>query len=205
AATFCAASPRTQAAARGDSRGSGDSRPYLPRRRFRMRTHPTRYLNIVGAGGNKVTQRRRLETGGSEKPAIHRTIVMIGARPAEYFSTAFVNQPSRNGRERSSERCKRAAWSGLIQIKRKATQFVGRHHRVRAFAPTASCQRPPATPAARRPSRLGFCRFFHLIDVLVDLLHRRMQFFKNFVLFPGEFFDAARLLLQFFQHDVLLL
>ena len=83
AATFCAASPRTQAAARGDSRGSGDSRRYLPRRRFRMRTHPTRYLNIVGAGGNKVTQRRRLETGGSEKPAIHRTIVMIRARPAE--------------------------------------------------------------------------------------------------------------------------
>ena len=56
---------------------------YLPRRRFGMRTHPTRYLNIVGAGGNKVTQRRRLETGGSEKPAIHRTVVMIGARPAE--------------------------------------------------------------------------------------------------------------------------
>src|SRR6266566_5102084 len=56
---------------------------YLPRRRLRMRTHPTRHLNIVGAGGNKVTQRRRLETGGSEKPAIHRTIVMIRARPAE--------------------------------------------------------------------------------------------------------------------------
>jgi hypothetical protein len=56
---------------------------YLPRRRFGMRQHPTRYLNIVGAGGNKVTQRRRLETGGSEKPVIHRTIVMIGARPAE--------------------------------------------------------------------------------------------------------------------------
>src|SRR5436190_1590902 len=56
---------------------------YLPRRRLRMRTHPTRHLNIVGAGGNKVTQRCRLETGGSEKPAIHRTIVMIRARPAE--------------------------------------------------------------------------------------------------------------------------
>src|SRR6476620_877733 len=31
AATFCAASPRTQAAARGDSRGSGDSRRLSPR------------------------------------------------------------------------------------------------------------------------------------------------------------------------------
>src|SRR5437764_618760 len=56
---------------------------YLPQRRFGMRPHPTRHLKIVGAGGNKVTQRRRLETGGSEKPAIHRTIVMIRARPSE--------------------------------------------------------------------------------------------------------------------------
>jgi hypothetical protein len=56
---------------------------YLPRWRFAMCTHPTRHLNIVGAGGNKVTQRRRLETGGSEKLAIHRTIVMVRARPAE--------------------------------------------------------------------------------------------------------------------------
>src|SRR5881398_325660 len=77
AATFCAASPRTQAPARGGSRGSGATPGgYLPRRRFGMRPHPTRHLNILGAGGNKVTQRRRLETGGSEKPAIHRTIVM---------------------------------------------------------------------------------------------------------------------------------
>src|SRR5438552_19148122 len=85
AATFCAASPRTQAAARGDSIRAEAATPggYLPRRRLRMRTHPTRHLNIVGAGGNKVTQRCRLETGGSEKPAIHRTIVMIRARPAE--------------------------------------------------------------------------------------------------------------------------
>ena len=56
---------------------------YLLGRRFGMRTHPTRHLNIVGAGGNKVTQRRRLETGGNEKPAIHRAIIMIRARPAE--------------------------------------------------------------------------------------------------------------------------
>jgi hypothetical protein len=56
---------------------------YFPRRHFGMRTHPTHHLNIVGAGGNKVTQRPRLETGGSEKPAIYRTIVMIRARPAE--------------------------------------------------------------------------------------------------------------------------
>jgi hypothetical protein len=56
---------------------------YLPRRRFAMCTHPPRHLNIVGAGGNKVTQRRRLETGGNEKLAIHRTIVMIRARPPE--------------------------------------------------------------------------------------------------------------------------
>jgi hypothetical protein len=47
---------------------------YFPRRHFGMRTHPTHHLNIVGAGGNKVTQRRRLETGGSEKPAIHRQL-----------------------------------------------------------------------------------------------------------------------------------
>jgi hypothetical protein len=51
----------------------------------------------------------------------------------------------------------------------------------------------------------GFCRFFHLIDVLVDLLHRRMQFFEDFVFFPGKLFDAVRLLLQLFQHDVLAL
>ncbi len=49
----------------------------------------------------------------------------------------------------------------------------------------------------------SFGRFFHLIDVLFDFLHRRMEFFKNFALFPGEFFDAARLLLQLLQHDVL--
>ena len=56
---------------------------YLLGRRFSTRTHPTRHLNVVGAGRNKVTQRRRLETGGSEKSAIHRTVVMIGARSAE--------------------------------------------------------------------------------------------------------------------------
>ena len=56
---------------------------YLLGRRFGTRTHPTRHLNVVGAGRNKVTQRRRLETGGSEKSAIHRTVVMIGARSAE--------------------------------------------------------------------------------------------------------------------------
>ena len=55
-----------------------------------------------------------------------------------------------------------------------------------------------ATPAAVRPARSSLCRFFHLIDVLVNFLHRRMQFFKNFALFFGEFFDAVRLLLQFF-------
>src|SRR5438045_6880123 len=60
-----------------------------------------------------------------------------------------------------------------------------------------------ATPAAVRPARSSLCRFFHLIDVLVNFLHRRMQFFKNFALFPGEFFDAACLLLQLFQYDVL--
>src|SRR5438105_7015115 len=56
---------------------------YLLGRRFGTRTHPTRHLNVVGAGINKVTQRRRLETAGSEKSAIHRTVVMIGARSAE--------------------------------------------------------------------------------------------------------------------------
>src|SRR5947209_13329828 len=56
---------------------------YLLGRRFGTRTHPTRHLNVVGAGRNKITQRRRLETGGSEKSAIHRTVVMIGARSAE--------------------------------------------------------------------------------------------------------------------------
>ena len=56
---------------------------YLLGRRFGTRTHPTRHLNVVGAGRNKVTQRRRLETAGSEKSAIHRTVVMIGARSAE--------------------------------------------------------------------------------------------------------------------------
>jgi hypothetical protein len=60
-----------------------------------------------------------------------------------------------------------------------------------------------ATPAAVRLARSSLCRFFHLIDVLVNFLHRRMQFFKNFALFPGEFFDAACLFLQLFQHDVL--
>jgi hypothetical protein len=49
----------------------------------------------------------------------------------------------------------------------------------------------------------GLCRFFHPIDARFDFLHRRMQFFENFVLFPGEFFDTARLLLQLFQHRVL--
>src|SRR5947199_5747827 len=83
AATFCAASPRTQAAARGDSRGSGDSRRLSARAALWHRTHPTRHLNVVGAGRNKVTQRRRLETAGSEKSAIHRTVVMMGARSAE--------------------------------------------------------------------------------------------------------------------------
>jgi hypothetical protein len=56
---------------------------YLVGRHFGMGTHPTRHLNVVGARRNKVTQRRRLETGGSEESAIHRTVVMIGARSAE--------------------------------------------------------------------------------------------------------------------------
>jgi hypothetical protein len=56
---------------------------YLLGWRFGTRSHPTRHLNVVGAGRNKVTQCRRLETGGSEEPAIHRTVVMIGARLAE--------------------------------------------------------------------------------------------------------------------------
>src|SRR6478609_7012204 len=72
AATFCAASPRTQAAARGDSRRSGDSRR-LSARAALWHAHAS----------NSPPQRRRLETGGSEKSAIHRTVVMIGARSAE--------------------------------------------------------------------------------------------------------------------------
>jgi len=28
-------------------------------------------------------------------------------------------------------------------------------------------------------------RFFHLIDAFFDFLHRGVQFFENFVLFPG--------------------
>src|SRR5207249_2185771 len=71
---------------------------YLPQRRFGMRPHPTRHLKIVGAGGNKVTQRRRLETGGSEKPAIHRTIVMIRARaPVVQHGICLPAEPQRSG------------------------------------------------------------------------------------------------------------
>jgi hypothetical protein len=82
-ATFCAASPRTQAAAKMDSRESGDSRRLSSPAALRHAHASNSPLNIIGAGGNKVTQRRRQETGGSKKPAIHRTIVMIGACSAD--------------------------------------------------------------------------------------------------------------------------
>ncbi len=36
-------------------------------------------------------------------------------------------------------------------------------------------------------------------------LYRWMQFLKDFALFPGEFFNAAGLLLQLFQYNVLAL
>jgi hypothetical protein len=49
----------------------------------------------------------------------------------------------------------------------------------------------------------GLRRFFHPIDARFDFLHRRVQFFENFVLFSGEFLDAACLLLQLFQHNIL--
>src|SRR5207302_9612457 len=52
-----------------------------------------------------------------------------------------------------------------------------------------------ATPAAVRPARSSLCRFFHLIDVLIDFLYLRMHFFKNFSIFPGELFDSLHCLL----------
>ena len=48
-------------------------------------------------------------------------------------------------------------------------------------------------------------RFFHLIDAFFDFPHRWVQFFENFVLFLGKFFNAVGLLVQFFQHGILAL
>jgi len=48
-------------------------------------------------------------------------------------------------------------------------------------------------------------RFFHLIDAFFDFLNGGMQFLKNLVLFPRKFFDAAGLLVQFFEHRILAL
>jgi hypothetical protein len=58
-------------------------------------------------------------------------------------------------------------------------------------------------PFAFCQSSLG--RFFHLIDVFLDFLHRRVQFFEDFALFPGKFFNTVGLLVQLFQHGILAL
>jgi hypothetical protein len=52
---------------------------------------------------------------------------------------------------------------------------------------------------------LSLRRFLDLIDSFFDFLNRRVQFFENFVLFPGKFFDAVGLLMQFLQHGILAL
>ena len=59
------------------------------------------------------------------------------------------------------------------------------------------------TTTHRAMATSSICRFFHLCDCFIDFLHGRVQFFQDFVLLFGKVFNAARLLLQFFQHGVL--
>jgi hypothetical protein len=87
----------------------------------------------------------------------------------------------------------------IVASKKFGRQNSAYRHQIMKGA--SETERPSLYLSMSYQSSVG--RFFHFIDVLIDFLHRRMQFLKNFALFPGEFFNATRLLLQLFQHDVL--
>src|SRR5438105_855929 len=83
-ATFCAASPRTQAGAREDSRGSGDSRRpsarAAPMARARIQLATSTSSAPVEIKSRKAADSRPV---AAKNRRSHRTVLMIGARSAE--------------------------------------------------------------------------------------------------------------------------
>ena len=114
-------------------------------RRRRVLAHPNGHFRVVCPARDEFPQCFRIQPTGSKELAVHRTVVVVRAVPADEFCAAFIHQAGSHG-WKVGESSPRASRSGSVQIERKRTKFF----RVHSFRSNLQLLRKPRQNFATR-------------------------------------------------------
>jgi hypothetical protein len=107
-------------------------------RRCSVLAHPSCHFRVVCSGRDEFPQSFGVQATASKELAIHRTVIMVRAVPADEFCAAFIHQARSHG-WKVDERSPRTSRSSSVQIERQRTKLF----RVHSFRSNLQLLRKP--------------------------------------------------------------